>query len=180
MENINGPRKNFQYVLSTPGILQIIVMVCCFCGIVSASIPEINNVNNAAGRRDFYLWVTISGLIITGIFFLVHMFSIPKWKSKWPWSLYEFIYHTLWALQLLIASSLLADISATRPDQFRGFSAAAFFGLLATVVYVVLAVFNGVHLLRWRKDRSKRHIIKHEAMRQYNRQSKPDHQNSYM
>ncbi|KAL3856354.1 hypothetical protein ACJMK2_011123 [Sinanodonta woodiana] len=144
--NPSEPKTGFDinYLKTVPGALKIMAMILDILGFICALV-DISWTFYGAG---YVQWATMSGFIVTMIFFIFHAFNI---FGRLPgfWELYEFIYLVIISIEMAIA----AIVCAARAGFGPSIIAACVFTAIASVIYIMDAVLA---YRIWKEAREKR------------------------
>uniref|UniRef100_A0A0K2UEZ2 CKLFlike MARVEL transmembrane domaincontaining protein 4like [Bombus impatiens] n=1 Tax=Lepeophtheirus salmonis TaxID=72036 RepID=A0A0K2UEZ2_LEPSM len=123
------------YVRTLPGILKLaqigLNVLGFFCIIFSGFYQSFS-------QAEWFTFVSSTGFLINVIFVLFYCFHFIEKFHVIPWNLIEAGYAGLWGFFYLTASIAVASYA----NVISAFGAAAFFGFVAMVLYIVDAVFK--------------------------------------
>lgn len=120
-------RFDRSYITTIPGILKIVQVLCSLLGFICIQCSRLSSWS----KGSFFSWISMIAFWFTGILLGLYLFHILEKFYKIPWLKIEFLFCTIWTLLYLIAS-ILATTVHDNPH-----SAAAFFGFVAMLAYLV-------------------------------------------
>ncbi|KAG6453010.1 CKLF-like MARVEL transmembrane domain-containing protein 4 [Manduca sexta] len=120
-------RFDKSYLVTLPGILKVVQVLCSFLGFICIQFSRFNNQTTGS----FFSWISMIAFWFTGILLGFYLFHLVEKFYKIPWLKIEFVFCALWTLFYLIVS-IMATTVHDNPH-----SAAAFFGFVAMAVYAV-------------------------------------------
>ncbi|CAB3231563.1 unnamed protein product [Arctia plantaginis] len=115
------------YIKTIPGILKIVQVLCSFIGFICILTSRLSS----APRGEFFNWISMIAFWFTGILLGFYLFHILEKFYKIPWLKIEFGFCSLWTFFFLLASILATTVHD------NSYSAAAFFGFVATIAYAI-------------------------------------------
>ncbi|UJR28772.1 hypothetical protein I4U23_009998 [Adineta vaga] len=127
---------NLGYFRNIPGILKIIELLCDLLGTILAGAAPI--CDGTSGKRGFYLFVSIVGLIITFILLILNLLNVPNVVLRGRWPLIEMGWCAFITLFYFIAGIVIATAGSCHGT----YGAAAFFGFAAMITYAADAFFQ--------------------------------------
>ncbi|KAK3576691.1 hypothetical protein CHS0354_024300 [Potamilus streckersoni] len=140
------PKTGFDinYLKTVPGAMKIIEMVLDILGFICALV----DISWAGLGSGFVQWATMSGFIVTLIFFIFHAFNI---FGRLPgfWELYEFVYLIIISVEIAVAAIVCAARASFGPSVI----AACIFTAIASVMYIIDTVLA---YRTWKEAREKR------------------------
>ncbi|KAI3383810.1 hypothetical protein SNEBB_010230 [Seison nebaliae] len=108
-------------------VLNLIILICAATMVVTTN-------------RNFIIFTSVVGLLVTLAFFFLYLFSVPKWQTKIPWPIIELAIGAVWAFFYFVCL-IVASVDA---DKFRykrsSAIATAFFCVLAMLLYIASSV----------------------------------------
>ncbi|KAJ8726003.1 hypothetical protein PYW07_000701 [Mythimna separata] len=122
------------YIKTIPGILKIVQVLCSLLGFICIRCSYLSG----ATKGSFFSWISMIAFWFTGILLGLYLFHILEKFYKIPWLKLEFGFCAIWTFFYLLVSILAATVH-DNPH-----SAAAFFGFVAMIAYLVDAYLKWV------------------------------------
>jgi len=140
-------RPDFSFIRSPPGLLLCINMVLLFLSwCIMAGWRNDVNIDLFSGsynsKTSFFLFTTVFPWLLFIILFVILILGINKRLTMINWPLTMALNCIIWAVLLLIASSLVADLNCGGPLKCDTLKAAAAFGFFSMIGLVIQAILN--------------------------------------
>jgi hypothetical protein len=133
------------YFKTAQFFIKVATILMLFAGAISVSV-----VYSWWATSRYYNFVAVTGIVIAVIVILLNFFQFFRRFPRVPWHLIEMAYDLLWAILVLIAAAVCTDW-ARRFIDMDSYAAAAFFGYVAFLLYVLDIVIRYLAYRRAKK-----------------------------